>query len=217
MYFASRTEAGRKLATELADYRYENSIVVALSDGAVLVGQEIAATLHCGLGMMMVDKIDVPGESQTYGTINHEGGFAVNPEFSSGQLEDYYAEFHGLIEQQKQDRFHHMNQLLTDGGLVDRDMLRHHVVILVSDGFSDGMPLDAAAEFLKPIAIERLIVAAPIASVAAVDRMHIIADEIKCLGVTANYLDTDHYYDINQVPEHRQVVEFINQNVLNWR
>ncbi|MGH7927687.1 MAG: phosphoribosyltransferase family protein [Candidatus Binatia bacterium] len=217
MYFASRTEAGRQLAARLADYRYENAVVVALSDGAVLVGQEIAATLHCGLGMMMIDKIDVPGENQTFGTLNHEGGFAANPDFSSGQMEEYYGEFHGLIEQQKQESFRHLNQLLTDGGLVDREMLRHHVVILVSDGFNDGMPLDAAAEFLKPVAVERLIVAAPIASVPAVDRMHIIADEIQCLGVTENYLDTDHYYDINQVPAHSQIVEVINQNVLNWR
>ena len=44
MYFESREEAGQRLAAKLADqYRYENCAVVALSDGAVLVGEQIAA------------------------------------------------------------------------------------------------------------------------------------------------------------------------------
>jgi len=47
MYFESRTDAGIKLAAELTEqYRYENCTVVALSDGAVLVGEQIAASLH---------------------------------------------------------------------------------------------------------------------------------------------------------------------------
>lgn len=217
MYFASRAEAGRQLAAKLADYRYENSIVVALSDGAVLVGREIAAMLHCALAMMVIEEIDVPGESQTFGTVDHEGGFASNRDFSTGQMDEYYGEFHGMIDQQKLEKFRNMNRLLTDGGLVEKDMIRHHVVILVSDGFDSGMSLDAAAEFLKPIPLEKLIVAAPVASVKAVDRMHIMADQIQCLSVTDNYFDTNHYYDINDIPEHEQVVTFINQNVLNWR
>ncbi len=217
MYFASRAEAGRQLAAKLADYRYENSIVIALSDGAVLVGREIAATLHCALAMMVIEEVDVPGESQTYGTVNHEGGFAYNRDVSDGQLEEYYGEFHGMIDQQKLEKFHHMNQLLTDGGLVEKEMVRYHVAILVSDGLKNGMPLDAAAEFLKPVPLEKLIVVSPIASVSAVDRMHIMADQIQCLGVTDNFLDTNHYYDINDVPSHEQIVMMINQNILNWR
>ena len=38
MYFASRTEAGQKLATELTQYRFEDSVVLALSVGGVVVG-----------------------------------------------------------------------------------------------------------------------------------------------------------------------------------
>ncbi len=39
-----------------------------------------------------------------------------------------------MIDQQKLEKFHHMNQLLTDGGLVEKEMVRYHVAILVSDG-----------------------------------------------------------------------------------
>ncbi len=217
MYFQSRSEAGWILAQQLKNYRYENAAVVALNDGAVLVAKEIAAELHAPLTMMLLENIEVPGESEIFGVVDHTGGFATNQSFSNGQLDDYYAEYHGIIDQQRREKFEHMNRLLMDGGLVDKELIRHHVVLLVSDGLKTGLSLEAAAEFLKPVSVERLIIATPIASVAAVDRMHILTDEIHCLGVTENYFDTNHYYDVNEIPSHEQVVQIINQSVLNWR
>jgi phosphoribosylpyrophosphate synthetase len=54
MYFESRTHAGQVLAAQLFEkYRYENCAIVALSDGGVLVGEQIAAQLHCVLTMLL--------------------------------------------------------------------------------------------------------------------------------------------------------------------
>jgi len=77
--------------------------------------------------------------------------------------------------------------------------------------------LDAAADFLKPIRLQRLVIAAPIASVAAVDRAHVIADEIHILSVTDNFLDTNHYYEQNDIPSHEDTIAKINQIILNWK
>ncbi|HEX6462136.1 MAG TPA: phosphoribosyltransferase family protein [Candidatus Saccharimonadales bacterium] len=217
MYFQSREQAGQLLAEQLIQYRYENCAVIALGDGSVLVAREIAAQLHCLLSMMLIDEIEVPGENETFGMMDHAGGFSENPNFSHDQLEEYYGEFHGMIEEQKRLKFEHMNRLFADGGAVDKVLIQDHVVILVSDGLKNGMSLEAAVEFLKPVRVQRLIIATPIASVAAVDRMHILADEIHCLGVTDNYFDTNHYYDVNNIPDHKHIVQIINQNVLNWR
>jgi putative phosphoribosyl transferase len=95
--------------------------------------------------------------------------------------------------------------------------LREHVIILVSDGFKHGATLDAAADFFKHIKISKLVVVTPIASVQAVDRMHITADELHCLSVTENYISTNHYYDINDIPSHDQIVAKINNIVHNWQ
>lgn len=217
MYFTSRIEAGYKLALELTQYRYENTIVVALTDGGVQVGQQIAAQLHCALTMMLVDDIDVPGESATMGTLNQSGRFTYNGMFSAGEIEDYYSEFHGYLEDQKREKMGEMNRLLGAGGIVSPEMLREHNVILVADGLATGASLDAAADFLKPLRINKLIIAVPIASVSAVDRMHILADELHVLSVTENYLDTNHYYDVNDVPTHEETIAALNEIVLNWR
>jgi len=217
MYFSSRLEAGYKLAQELAPtYRYENAVVVALSDGAVPVGQQIAAALHCTLTMLLIENIVVPGENQDFGTLNQSGRFTYNGMFSAGEIEEYYSEFHGYLEDQKREKMSAINQLLGSGGIVDQTMLREHNVILVADGLANGSSLDAAADFLKPLNIKRLVIAAPIASVEAVDRAHIVGDELHILSVTDNYLDTNHYYDVNDVPSHEATIAALNDIVLNW-
>ena len=77
--------------------------------------------------------------------------------------------------------------------------------------------LDAAVDFLKPIRIHRLVVAAPVASIQVVDKVHLLADELHILDVKSNYIGTDHYFNVNDVPSHEETVEKINKIVLNWR
>ena len=218
MYFESRSEAGAKLAAELLEkYRYENCAVVALSDGAVLVGEQIAAALHCILTMLLVENIEIPGENLSFGGVSQNGNFTYNGMFSAGEIEEYAGEYHGYLEEKKREAFQKINRLLGDGGLIDHDMLRDHTVILVSDGLDSGASLEVAVDFLKPIRIARLIVVSPVASVQAVDRLHILADELHILSVKDNYLDTNHYYNRNNIPSHEDTVAKINQIVLNWR
>ena len=133
-----------------------------------------------------------------------------------GQMQDYYSEFHGYIDDQKSEKTQRLNSLLVGGGVLDTKMLNEHVVILVSDGLNDSTYLEAIADFLKPIKISRLIIVTPVAAVEAVDRMHILADELHCLGVTDNYIETSHYYDVNDIPTHDQAISIINNNILNW-
>lgn len=218
MYFESRAEAGQKLAAQLFErYRYENCAVVALSDGAVLVGEQIAAALHCILTMLLIENIEVPGENTSFGGVSQDGGFTYNGMFSAGEIEEYTSEFHGYLEEQKRQAFQKLNRLLGDGGLISNDMLRDHTVILVSDGLDNGASIDVAVDFLKPIRITRLVIVAPVASVPAVDKLHMLADELHILDVKENYLGTNHYYTDNTIPSHEETVAKINKIVLNWR
>jgi putative phosphoribosyl transferase len=218
MYFESRVHAGQQLAAELIErYRYESCAVVAISDGGVVVGEQIAAALHCLLTMLIVENIDVPGESVSFGGVSEGGNFSFNSEVSKGEMEEYATEYRGYLEDQKREAFQHINRLLGDGGLIDHEMLRDHTIILVSDGFDNTVMIDAAIEFLKPIRITRLVIVGPVASSTAIDRLHVAADELHILDVKANYVNTDHYYDMNDIPSHEQTIEKINKIVLNWR
>lgn len=218
MYFESRAQAGQILAAQLApQYRYENCAIVALSDGAVQVGEQIAEALHCILTMLLIEDIQIPGEGLSFGGVSQSGGFTYNGMFSAGEVEEYTSEFHGYLEEQKREAFQRINRLLGDGGVIDSEMLRDHVVILVADGIDNGAAIDVALDFLKPIRIQKLIVATPVATIPAVDKLHMAADELHILDVKENFMGTDHYYEQNDIPSHEDTIAKINQIVLNWR
>lgn len=219
MYFESRSHAGATLAEQLLEqYRYENCAVLALSDGAVLVGEQIAWRLHCVLMLLLSESIEVPGEGVSFGAVAQGGQFTYNSQFTEGQIDGYTSEFYGYLEEQKREANQRLNRLLGDGGIVDKDMLRDRTVILVSDGFSDDLSsLDVALNFLKSIRTERIVVAAPTASVAAIDRLHVIVDEMHILDVKENFMGVNHYFEDNTLPSREDTITKINQIVLNWR
>lgn len=218
MYFDSREQAGELLARELYDrYRYENCAVVALSDGGVVVGEQIAAWLHTVLMLLLTEEIAVPGEGLQFGAIAQTGDFTYNSEFSSGEIEEYTSEFHGYLSDQKREAFGRINRLVGDGGTMDLDLLQDRVVILVSDGLENAMAVQSALDVLKPVRTQRLIVAAPVVSVPVVDVVHIMADEVHFLDVKQNFLGTDHYYQQNTLLSHEDTIKKINTMILNWR
>lgn len=218
MYFESRTHAGQVLADRLlAKYRYENCAIVALSDGGVLVGEEIAAQLHCILTMLVTEAIDIPGESLSIGAVSQGGNFTYNSEFTSGEIDEYASEFHGYLDDQKRQAFGRINRLVGDNGTISRGMLRERVIILVSDGFTDGSIISVALDYLKPVHVKKLVVVAPVATVPAVDTLHVLADDLYILDVKENFMGTDHYYTDNTVPTHEESVAKINQIILSWK
>ncbi len=218
MYFHSRAEAGEQLARLLFDkYRYDDVAIVALGDGSVAVGEPVAERLHCVLTLLVSEDIEVPGEGQQFGAVSQTGQFTFSSELQEGEIGEYVNEYHGYLEEQKRQAFNKINRLIGDGGVMDRDLLQDHAVVLISDGLKDITILNVAIDFLKPVRIKKLIIATPIASVAVVDKVHTIADELHILDVKANYFDTNHYYDQNDLPTREETVAKINKIILNWR
>jgi len=218
MYFENREQAGKILADELAkQYRYEDCAVVALSDGGVVVGEQIAKSLHCILNMLIVEDIEVPGEGISLGSITQVGEFTSSSSLSDGEVDYYSSEYHGFLEEQKREAFQRINRLIGDGGVIDASFLRDRVIILASDCMDSSSSLDAAVQFLKPIRIKKLIIATPIATIQVVDKLHVAADELHILDVKTNFMGADHYYDQNDVPSREESISKINQIILNWR
>ncbi len=217
-YFPSRQAAGGLIAKELLPkYRYEDCAVIALGDGAVLVGAQIATELHCILTMLLTAAINLPSETDVLASIDHFGDVTYNDMYSAGELEELKAENFNYIEQQKLEHLFDMNRLLGAGGIIEPDLIRNRNVIVVSDGLNNGFSMHAAANFLKPIKTKKVIMVTPFASVSAVDQMHILADEIVCLNVLEDIISINHYYDNNKLPEHKRVIQIIEEIILNWK
>lgn len=218
-YFPSRQVAGSLLADELEakGYRYEDCAVLALNDGAVVVGAQVAMRLHCLLSLLLTAHIQLQGETDVLAEIDHFGDLTYNDMYSAGELEDIRTENFNYLEQQKLAKLFEMNKLLGQGGIVSKDLLRERIVIVVSDGLMNGLSLHAASEFLKPIKTKKVVMATPFASVQAVDQMHMLADEILCLNVMEDPLSVDHYYEDNTMPDHARIIQIIEDIILHWK
>ena len=218
MYFENREEAGRILAEKMYHrYRYDDCAVIALNEGAVLIGEQIAKSLHCILTMLLIEEIAIPGEGINIGGMSQDGSFMYNTRLSSGEIEDYNSEYHAYLDDQKRQAAQRMNSLLGDGGIINTDMIRDRVVIMVSDGLETGSSLDVAVNFLKPIRTKKLVIVTPVSTIEAVDKMHILGDELYVLDVKENFLGTNHYYTDNSIPSREDIIKKINDVILNWR
>ncbi len=203
------------LADKLKKYANQPTVVIALNQGSVLIGAQIAMSLHANLLVLLSDNIMLPGEPKPFATMT-ENTYTYNNFYNESEREEIESEYHGVIEDEKRKKLYSLHRLTDKGGEIDRKYLRQHVIILVSDGLQDGQSLEVAADFLKPIKVKRLVIATPLATVNAVDKMHLIGDEIHCLGVVENMMETDHYYDDNNLPKNADIQKIIKNISLNW-
>lgn len=216
MYFTDRVEAGKQLAERLSTYRDKQTVVVALTESSAIVAAQVAIRLHASMVLYMIKDIRFPNEDTAIAGMSSAGGFQYNSLLSAGEVEEISSEYHGWMDEQRMQKNHELNVLLNDGGAIKKEMLRHHVVIVVADGVISTFAVDMVANFLKTIAIKRFVLATPLASVEAVDRMRVISDELHCLGVYANLVDIAHYYEKKTDIGVDDVLKIIRNISLSW-
>ena len=217
MYFHDRAEAGAKLADELMSYRYENTVVLALSPGGVAVGEQIARRLHCTLTLLLTSRITAPGDdSLVIGTMDQAGGFSYNSMISPGQMEEYMQEMRGYVEEEKLHQIYQMTSVVGEHGLADPAQLAGRNIILSTDGVKNGMSFDAALHFLKSVPVEKLIAAVPVGPAEVIERLHGMVDEVHYLYIPENFFSVGHYYTDEPGIDPATVVERIDNVVANW-
>ena len=198
------------------DYRYEDVAVLAVSPGGVVVGAEIAKRLRARMSVLLTEQISMPGvaKSDIIGLIDQEGHFTYNAMMPAGLIMEVETEMRTFLEAEKLDKMHKLSRAVNEYGFIDPYSFYGHHVIVVSDGYRNGLAFEAATNYLKTVNTKSLIAASPIASIPAVDRLHIVADKLKILDVLPNYLDTDHYFEDNTIPD---IQDLMDELVYRWQ
>jgi len=205
-YFKNRAQAGQELSKRLDRYRDSFSVVMALSLGGVVVAKEIADNLHLPMGMLAVEEVHLPWkEGPLMGSVDQSGEYIKNPKLSESTLQAYEGEYHSFIDQERIRIGHEINMMHVSN-VLKREHLKNRNVIIVSDGLDSTSPLSEALAYLKPVRTTRIIAAVPIATVDAIDFLHMSVDEIHCLDVKANYMGTDHYYEKSDIPDYEKLI-----------
>ena len=173
-----RTEAGRRLAAELAPHAGRSDVVVlALPRGGVPVAFEVAQRLQAPLDVFVVRKLGVPGHQElAMGAIASGGVRVINPGLvrqlgiADAAVEQVTAEETRELERREREY---------RGGRAPAPV-RGRTVILVDDGLATGSTMVAAIEALRLQDPARIVVAAGVGAAQTCAALSGVADDCVC-------------------------------------
>jgi len=198
--FADRADAGRALARALESYRNApDTVVLGLPRGGVPVAFEIAQALDLPLDVLVVRKLGLPWQPElAMGAIASGGAVVVNDDVVrhvGGRGEA----FESVRAREQMELARREREYRGDRPPLD---LRGRTGILVDDGLATGATMEAAVRALKALDAGHVVVAVPVASVEARDRIAAVADEVVCLATPAFFSAVGQWYaDFGQTPD----------------
>jgi predicted phosphoribosyltransferase len=176
--FRDRSEGGRVLARELADYAGRGDLLVlALPRGGVPVAYEVARTLEAPLDVFLARKLGVPGhEELAMGAIASGGVRVINDEVveALGIPPDVIDVVAAAEERELRRRERAYRDDRPPADIAGR------TVILVDDGLATGSTMKAAVSALRRLDAGRIIVAVPTSSPSTRDEIRALADDCVC-------------------------------------
>jgi len=191
MRFASRADAGRRLGQYLRGQSVEVDWVLGLPRGGVVIAAEVARLLKRPLDALIVRKIGHPLHREFAVGALAEPDVVVLDEASIGknplvrlQLDEVIAEETTRLQAYR-SRFHAAAALVLEG----------KAVLLVDDGLATGATAEAAVLSAKRQKARSVMVAVPVASTHAVERLARVADDVVALVVDPDFGAVGQYYE----------------------
>jgi putative phosphoribosyl transferase len=210
MRFASRQDAGRRLAGFLRQRGVFADIVLGLPRGGIVVAAEIAHELKLPLDVLIVRKIGHPLQREfAVGALAEPDVLILDESFLSGisadrsQLEKVIAEETAQLREHSA-RFHESTA----------PVLINKTVLLVDDGLATGATAGAAVLSARKQNARRVIVAAPVASTSAFKKLERSADEVVALAVDPDFQAVGQYYENFDQTTDDEVLALLNNKSL---
>jgi putative phosphoribosyl transferase len=190
--FQNREEAGRKLGERLHAYAgREETIVLGVPRGGVVVAYEVAKALDVPLDVLVLRKLGVPWQEElAFGAIA-AGGVRILDDDTVELLSLSQADIERVaakeqIELERRERTYRAGKAPLD--------LRGKTVILVDDGIATGASARAAIHALRAMGPQRIVLAVPVAPRATAERLGEEADEVVCAETPETFYAIGQFY-----------------------
>jgi putative phosphoribosyl transferase len=207
MIFASRQEAGERLGDYLQRRGIEADMVLGLPRGGVVVAAGVAHRLKVPLDVLVVRKIGHPFQPEfAVGALAEPDSVFLNEEtlaeypISTGKLDKIIA--------QEKERLHEYGRRFH---LHEIPSLDGKTVLLVDDGLATGATAEVAVLSARKQNARRIVVAAPVASLNAVELLRRIADDVEVLAEDADFQAVGQFYDEFSATEDDEVISILRE------
>jgi predicted phosphoribosyltransferase len=207
MRFASRRDAGRQLGQHLRELGTEVDLVLGLPRGGVVVAAEVARHLARPLDALIVRKIGHPWHREFAVGALAEPDVVILDNASVGKNPIVRLQLDGVIAEETErlqayrSRFHTATAPVLEG----------KTVLLVDDGLATGATAEAAVVSAKRQKAHKIVVATPVASTSAVDRLTRVADDVVALLVDPDFGAVGQYYDEFEETTDDEVLALLRQ------
>lgn len=202
--FRNRTEAGKRLAKKLAAFKNQPGVVLAVPRGGVPVAYEVARELNLPLEIILVKKLGHPmNKEYAIGAIGLDDYFVIpHDDVSDSYIEDEVKRVRErLVEMQKKFM-----------GERKPSDLREKTLIVIDDGIATGNTLMATVQILKKDQPGKIIIAVPVISRSAFEKLSREADEVIALSIPETFYGVGAFYeDFTQLTD-GEVVRYLGVN-----
>jgi predicted phosphoribosyltransferase len=197
--FADRTAAGRELGLRLARMQLRDPVVLGLARGGVVVAAEVARLLRADLDVMVVRKLGHPRRPEMGLGALAEDGDPVYDETGLARALLSHGDLAEVAATERAECKRRVELYRADRPATD---VFGRTVVLVDDGIATGVSARAALRWLRTRGPARLVLASPVASRAALDRLRTEADEIVTLQVPDRFGAVSSWYrQFDQTPD----------------
>lgn len=210
--FSDRLDAGNALAKVLSRRALnlgENTIVLALPRGGVVIGAAIANSLLLPLDVVVVRKLGVPWHPElAFGAIAGPRIRVIDEQLveelgiSSAEVDAVVARETKEVE--RRERLYRSERPAPD--------LHNWTVILADDGLATGSTMLAALQYVNSFQAAAVIVAVPVASSGALERIRQVATECIYLAVPESFDSVGEWYEDFREVTDDEVRALLQQN-----
>ena len=208
--FENRYDAGRQLAAQLGEYKGRSVVVLAIPNGGVPVGLEVALALEADLDLVISRKIPLPLKPEAgFGAIADDGTVILNEEV----VKEVGLSSHQINYQINQVRVEIRQRSLLYRKDRPPTVVSGRTVIIIDDGLASGFTMVAAVSSVRRRRPEEVVVAVPVASQAALNHVGKVADRVvTCVtGSALRFSIADYYrywYDLGDDEAVRYIKEW---------